>query len=363
MKAPFGSFFLMKQFDYIIVGQGLAGTVLSFRLQQLGKTVLVIDKHRELTSSKIAPGAYNPMVLKRFTPCWMVEKQLDPLYTFIREFEEKFELTIHEPIKLHRLFKSVQEQNLWMEKSEKKSLAAFMNPSFIPNTNQFIDATFGYGEVNHSGRVRLGAMIAAFRTHLLFENALIDEDFDFSSLSYTNDSVTYKSFTASKIIFCEGHRLSLNPLFNYLPLMRTKGELLTVRIKGLNLKEHLKSSVSILPLGDDLYKVGATFNWDEKDELCTENAKSDLLARLSSIVNMPVELINHEAGLRPTVKDRRALIGQHPVHKSLFVFNGLGARGLLISPLLSLEFASYLEQGTSLNTEVNINRYQDLYPC
>ena len=353
----------MKQFDYIVVGQGLAGTILTYRLQSEGKTVLVIDKHREATSSKVAPGAYNPMVLKRFTPCWNVDEQLEPLYSFISDFEQKFQVTIHEPIKLHRLFKSVLEQNLWMEKSEKKSLSTFMNPNFIPNTNKFIEADYGFGEVKHSGRVKLAKMISTFKEHLVKQDCLLDQDFDFSDLSYSDDSVTYKSFTAGKIIFCEGHRLSLNPLFNYLPLMRTKGELLTVRMKGLDLKEHLKSSVSILPLGNDLYKVGATFNWDEKDEICTEKAKVDLLARLSTFVNIPVEVVEHQAGLRPTVKDRRALIGQHPKFKSLFVFNGLGARGLLISPLLSKEFVQYLEEGTSLNSEVNINRYQDNYPC
>lgn len=353
----------MKQFDYILVGQGLAGTILTYRLQSKGKTVLVIDKHREVTSSKVAPGAYNPLVLKRFTPCWMVDEQLEPLYTFIREFEQKFQVSIHEKIILHRLFKSVQEQNLWMEKSEKKSLSSFMNPNFIANTSKLIVAPLGFGEVKHSGRVILSKMISTYRDFLLENDSLIDEDFDFSALSYSDDSVTYKSNTARKIIFCEGHRLSLNPLFNYLPLMRTKGELLTVRMKGLNLKEHLKSSVSILPLGNDLYKVGTTFNWEDKDEICTEEAKADLLKRLSSFVNSPVEVVKHDAGLRPTVKDRRALVGQHPKCKSLYVFNGLGARGLLVSPLLAQDFVNHLEQGTPLNSEVNINRYLEFYPC
>jgi len=353
----------MKQFDYIVVGQGLAGTILTFRLKRMGKSVLVIDKHREITSSKVAPGAYNPMVLKRFTPCWMVDEQLSPLYEFISEFERLFKVEIHESIDLLRLFKSVQEQNLWMEKSEKMSLSSFMNPNFITNTNSQIVAPLGFGEVKHSGRVILSKMISTYRDFLLKDDALLDEDFDFTALSYSDTSVTYKSSTASKIVFCEGHRLSLNPLFNYLPLMRTKGELLTVRMKELNLKEHLKSSVSILPLGNDLYKVGATFNWEDKDEICTEEAKADLLKRLSSFVSSPIEVVKHEAGLRPTVKDRRALIGQHPEHKSLYVFNGLGARGLLISPLLSLEFANHLEKGTSFNSEVNINRYLDHYQC
>ena len=100
----------MKKFDYIIVGQGLAGSVLCFRLRRLGKSVCVIDKYREHTSSKVAAGAYNPMVLKRFTPCWRVEEQLDPMYSFINEFESHYNTQIHQPLKLWRKFQSVQEQ-------------------------------------------------------------------------------------------------------------------------------------------------------------------------------------------------------------------------------------------------------------
>jgi len=155
MKLPLGAFFLMKKFDYIIAGQGLAGTVLAFQLRRKRKRVYVIDRHRESTSSKIAPGVYNPMVLKRFTPCWKVEDLLEPLYNFISNFEETFNEPVHTPLKLWRKFHSVQEQNLWLEKSEKVILAPFMNPSFIPNPYKDIIAEFGFGEVTNSGRVQL----------------------------------------------------------------------------------------------------------------------------------------------------------------------------------------------------------------
>ena len=353
----------MKQFDYILVGQGLAGTLLTYRLHKLGKTVLVIDKYREVTSSKVAFGVYNPMVLKRFTPCWQIDQQIQPLYDFLNQFESDFKVSIHQTTSLWRLFNSVEEQNLWLEKSGKASLQDFMSPAFTANPYPAINADLGFGEVKHSGRVILPLMIATYRAFLNNKSCLLDEDFDFINLKITKDQVIYKNNSAAKIIFCEGHRLSLNPFFNYLPLMRTKGEILTVRIKNLNLTEHIKSSISILPLGNDLYKIGATFNWDDKDEVCTDIAKLDLLKKLKNIIADPVEVIKHEAGLRPTVKDRRALIGTHPVHQNMFVFNGLGTRGLLLAPLFSSQFANHLEQGTPLDPEVNIIRYKEAYSC
>lgn len=169
----------MKHFDYIIVGQGLAGTLLTYRLQHLGKRVLVVDKHRAYTSSKVALGVYNPMVLKRFTPCWNIEQQLQPLYDFLDAFEAEHKTVIHESPKLFRLFNSVEEQNLWLEKSEKERLRPFMNSTFISNAYTSINALFGFGEVNYSGRVNLPLMIQTFRDSLLQNSLVLNEDIKF----------------------------------------------------------------------------------------------------------------------------------------------------------------------------------------
>lgn len=353
----------MKQFDYIIVGQGLAGTVLAFNLRRKGKCVFVIDEYRESTSSKIAPGAYNPMVLKRFTLCWKVEEQLAPLYQFIENFEESFGEKVHTSLKLWRKFYSVQEQNLWLEKSEKARLSPFMNPSFIANPYNNICADFGFGEVTNAGRVQLSKVISLFKEQLVNEDCFLNEEFDYNAFEIRSTEVNYKTITAGKIVFCEGHRLTNNPFFNYLPLMRTKGELITVELKGLQVDELIKSNISILPLGGDVYKVGATFNWEDKDEICTAQAKEELLNKLKDLVNVEPKLVKHEAGLRPTVKDRRALLGSHPKHDNVIVFNGLGTRGLLISPYLSLQLIDFMEKGISLDPEVDIKRYENEMPC
>ena len=177
------------------------------------------------------------------------------------------------------------------------------------------------------------------------------------------NTISYKSISAQKIVFCEGHRLTNNPFFNYLPLMRTKGELITVKLEGLKVQELIKSNITLLPLGNDVYKVGATFNWDDKDELCSVKAKQDLLAKLKELVQVNPIVIKQDAGLRPTVKDRRALLGAHPNHENIVVFNGLGTRGLLISPYLALQLIEFMEKGVALDPEVDIKRYKNDMPC
>ena len=353
----------MKVFDYIVVGQGIAGTVLAFQLRLKGKHVFVIDKHRDSTSSKIAPGTYNPMVLKRFTPCWKVEEQLSSLYHFIESFEESFNTIIHKPLRLWRKFASIQEQNLWLEKSNHNRLIPFMNSSFISNPHKDINADFGFGEVKKSGWVDFSLLISKFKEKLEHDGCFLDEEFDFNSMLIRQNTVTYKSISAQKIVFCEGHRLTQNPFFNYLPLIPTKGELITVKLEGLKVQELIKSKITLLPLGNDIYKVGATFNWDDKDELCSVKAKQELLAKLKELVHVNPVIIKQHAGLRPTVKDRRALLGAHPNYDNIIVFNGLGTRGLLISPYLALQLIQFMEQGVDLDPEVDIKRYKNQMSC
>ena len=60
----------MKSVDYIIVGQGLAGTLLAHDLIEQGHTLVVIDKDLKASASKVAAGLFNPVSMKRCIPTW-----------------------------------------------------------------------------------------------------------------------------------------------------------------------------------------------------------------------------------------------------------------------------------------------------
>lgn len=351
----------MKKYDYLIVGQGLAGTILAHRLVKEGKQVFVVDSVAKKGSSLVAPGMYNPMVLKRFTKCWNVEKQLPYLYKFLDTFEEEFHCNIHERLPLYRILNSIKEQNLWYESSDKASLAAYMSDEILSYESSTVNSNFGLGEVRDSGRVHIAKMIALFREYLIAKGMFLNEGFNYSEIDFVANTIHYKEYCFDKLIFCEGFSMIQNPYFSYLPLLGTKGELIEIKAPALKLDKLIKGGVFILPLGNDLYKVGATFNWKDKTTDSTEEAKVDLQKKLEQIINVPYELVNQTAGIRPTVKDRRPLMGQHPIHKQLYVFNGLGTRGLLIAPYLAKQMFDYLECKQLLDSECDISRYQEMH--
>jgi glycine/D-amino acid oxidase-like deaminating enzyme len=45
--------------------------------------------------------------------------------------------------------------------------------------------------------------------------------------------------------------------------------------------------------------------------------------------------MEHFAGVRPTVKDRRPLVGTHAEYSAIHILNGLGTRGVMLGPSMA----------------------------
>ncbi len=152
-----------------------------------------------------------------------------------------------------------------------------------------------------------------------------------------------------------------NPFFNYLPLDGTKGELLIIKAPDLDLDVILNTSVFILPLGDSLFKVGATYHWEDKTSVPTEEGKRELIDKIKEILNCDFEIVEHFAGVRPTVKDRRPLLGTHTQYKNLHILNGLGTRGVMLAPDMALQLFDYIENSKPLDKTIDIKRFAISY--
>ncbi|MCX2679989.1 FAD-dependent oxidoreductase [Galbibacter sp. EGI 63066] len=343
--------------DYIVVGVGLGGIAFCEQLEQHGKSYLVFDDDSQ-QSSNVAGGMYNPVILKRFTPVWRATEQLEVLIPFYSALEDKLSQKFNYKLPVLRRFVSVEEQNMWFEASDKPRLKPYLSTNMVRNTNKHIDAPLGYGEVLHTGRMDTDLLQRSYKKHLIVKGKLQQERFDYESLEVAESSITYQGITARNIVFCEGFGLKKNPFFDYLPLNGTKGELLLIKAPKLQLDVVVKSSVFIIPLGDHLYKVGATYKWKDKTNTPTEASKQELLEKLETFLKCDYEVVGHLAGIRPTVADRRPLVGQHPKHKSMYVLNGLGSRGVMIAPYVAKQLFKNIENKTPLEKEIDIDRYK-----
>jgi len=343
--------------DYIIVGVGIAGISFCEQLRANGKTFVVFDNASQ-KSSTVAGGLYNPVVLKRFTSVWKSSEQLDlalPLYATI---EDRLNVKLDYKMPVYRKFASLEEQNDWFAASDKPSLSRYLSPKIIKNDNTAIDASFGFGEVLETGRIDVKTMIEVYKTDLLKNELLFETSFNYDDLKIQGKGVNYKNIKSTHIVFAEGSGVRQNPYFNNLPLVPTKGELLTIHAPNLKFDYVLKAGVFLIPYGDDLYMVGATYEWKDLSHETTKKAKEQLLDKLKKLINCSFEVVDQVAGIRPTVKDRRPLVGKHQEHESLFVLNGLGTRGVMIGPYVAKQLYDFIEHKAPLEKEIDINRFK-----
>ena len=344
------------KYDYIIVGSGLASIMFAEQLRLHNKSFIVIS-NRSQQASVVASGLYNPVVLKRFTATWNAATHLESALPKYIELEQLLGLKLDYVLPIHRVFNSIKEQNNWFLACDKPVLTNFLNPEIIPNTNSAVKAPFGFGAVNFTGRIDTQLLIEAYREFLSKRNQYIEETFEYKDLIENPEGVVYQSLKAKHIVFTEGFGIHKNPYFKYLPLEGTKGELITIHAPTLKLESILKSSIFVIPMGEDRYLVGSTYEWTDKTNNPTQKAKTELLEKLERLIDCEFEVVNQRAGIRPTVIDRRPLVGQHPNHKNMYVLNGLGTRGVLVAPSMAKALYNSIEKNTSLSKEIDINRF------
>lgn len=342
--------------DYIIVGSGLAGIAFAETALQNDKSIIVINDDSQ-NASKVAAGLYNPVILKRFSEVFQGKYQMDLLAVFYKNIEDKLMISCDIKMPIYRKFFSIEEQNNWFAASDKPNLARYLSTKLISKKYEGIDSPFGYGEVLHTGYVDTNVLLSNYKKKLLSENLYVQSTFEHSQIVFHEQYVQYKAISAKHIIFAEGFGMHANPFFNYLPLDGTKGELLIIKAPQLNLDVIVNTSVYILPLGNDLFKVGATYNWEDKTKTPTEEGKQELVDRIKEILTCDFEIISHFAGVRPTVKDRKPLIGTHKIHNRLHILNGLGTRGVMLAPAMAKDLFDFIEIGKPLERFIDIIRF------
>ncbi len=342
--------------DYIIVGCGLAGISFAEQLLAEGKTFIVFENVSQ-NSSEVAGGLYNPVILKRFSEVWNAQSQLDEMNAFYSKLKLKFTNQFDYKLPIYRKFFSVEEQNNWFLASDHPKLAPFLSTEIINRQFNGIHAPCGYGEVLHTGYVDTANLLHCYRDYLKSLHLLNSDSFDYSYINLIEDKIYYKNTIASDIVFADGFGMHANPFFNYLPLDGTKGELFIIKAPDLDIDIIVNTSVFILPLGNHLFKVGATYNWNDKTAFPTEEGKLELIDRIKELITCDFEIVEHFAGVRPTVRDRRPLVGTHPIHKNLHILNGLGTRGVMLGPSMAKSLYQHIEYQQPLDKEIDINRF------
>jgi glycine/D-amino acid oxidase-like deaminating enzyme len=336
--------------DVIIIGQGIAGTVLSEVLHTRGLRVCLFDSPLEGRATHAAAGLVNPVVLRTTTPSWRAQELLAVAGAFYREMEQRYDARFWNPVELLALFPSAKEAGIWRARMKDPDLARMISEGPVSDPAVAdLPQPFGVGVVRRSAWVDVRRLLAAHRAHWLAEGRLVERLVASNDVVHMDDGVRIGDATAPLLVRCTGAFAA------ELPVVPVRGEGLTVRAEGLRLRSAVHRGVFMLPVGDDRYRVGATFAWDEPWSGPTEEGRRWLLDRVQRVVSRAMEVEEHWWGVRPTTRDRRPLLGRTAPHEA--VLNGLGSRGVLLAPWCAQHLAAHLFDGVALDPEVDVSRF------
>ncbi|PRY10440.1 glycine/D-amino acid oxidase-like deaminating enzyme [Pontibacter ummariensis] len=351
------------KYDFIVVGHGLAGAILSYTLRQQGQRVLVIDEPRASGASRVAAGLLNPIAGKRFAKSWLADTFIPAADALYDELEAHFgrQLFVHKPI--YKIFSSIEEQNTWMAKSAGQEWNDYIQATYTQSLNQpTVQDPFGGIMIGRGGYLQVAQMLDLLTAELLEQGLLLPERFEADALQLTEQGVRYKEVAASQLVFCEGFQVINNPYFKWLPIQPTKGEVLEVQTQdNFNPECIYNKAVYVVPVEEGRFKIGATYDWRHPNEQPSEQGEQELKERFRQITSQGFHVVNHWAGIRPAVRDRRPLVGRHPQHPQLSVFNGMGSKGVLMAPFLAKQLAAALTGHGEVMPDVHVSRYISLY--
>ncbi len=344
--------------EVLIIGNGLAANVLAFQLHLQGISFRLIGDKNLSACSLVAAGIWNPMVFKRMTNSWMAQELISELLLFYKQAEQATQQSFLTQRQIVRSFHEEQEISLWQKKAE-TGAALFLDKTIYSNNDERLincKSLNKYSFVNQCGNLNVAKFIEA--CNQLFSTQITHSVFDYKELIIHEEYISYKNETAKRIVFCEGHLVKHNPFFNWIPLVPAKGEIANLSIPNLNLDDLIFNRDGFLfQTEPNAYRVGATYNWKTLNDEPTEEGLNELQKKVAAITNEPYTILKHQAGVRPSSKDRRPIIGEHPKHKRLFIFNGLGTKGVMLAPYFSKNFVLFLSGKEALHDEVNVKRF------
>ncbi|MCY0967600.1 NAD(P)/FAD-dependent oxidoreductase [Chryseobacterium wangxinyae] len=343
----------MKNVDYIIVGDGYAALFFAHQLIKNKKSFVIYSEGRK-SASQISAGIINPVVLKKFTTFWLAQQQIDFLKTSLDEIEKYTDKNYLIEAPVHRIFHDENEQNLWQKKAKNEDLSDFLNTDFRHLDD--VKNDYNAGMVKQSARLNVQGFFNDLLKFYEDNSQLIREKFDYEKLN-TIESV-YKDISYKSIVFCEGMGVKYNPYFSDIQVIPNKGHHIRVELsKPITENITIKKKHFLFALNSELYFYGGTYDREQMHENIDDSAVEQLRNGLSEFYQNDFEIKEVHFGFRPTVKDRRPIVGRHSLHHNLYVFNGLGARGILNGCYFSKSLYDYIENNIDLPGEISIERF------
>lgn len=365
----------MKRYDYIVIGSGVAGCNVAYRLKESGFSVALIDKEGISLGASGAAGAFlSPLPGKANPYNTLINKALE----FSLEFYEKF---IPESFTKNGLLR-IENENFSATKLKESS--NYRSNQDLKKTLWAIkDDIDGYFYEN-------AAIIEPLECCLKLAKDIDFYKLDIKHLDFRDDHYIFDKFISNNIILAQGVYKSLIDLA-YIKLDALYGIKLDVKT-SLKIPFNIHKDISISTTKkNNLISIGATkqrhsfedFVCNSICEKCIYHTNSDeaqieeLLSKSKELLNIDdFEVVKIYKGARSTIKSYFPVVGEvvyfddtlkrYPsikhgtkippnlltYHKNIYIINALGSRGFVLAPYLADILLKHITQKQDIPFEI-----------
>ena len=346
------------QVDYLIIGQGICGTFLSRYLLDAGCSIRVIDCPNHNSASQIASGIINPITGRRLVRTWEIEKFLPFAREAYAEISELLKQPLIREMSVLEFPTTVQMKEAFEKRTLTEEFVQYPSQNNIWKT--YFNSIFEPGEITPALLISLTHLLSGWRKELEKSNLIESAFILLDDIRADSTGVYYRDIKAEKIIFCDGVNSGNNALFRNLPFAPNKGEVIWARIPDLPDQYIYKAGITLVPWEKDIWWIGSSYEWNYTDTSPTEKFRTRATSYLRQWIQVPFEIMDHRASIRPANLERRPFVGLHPSNDRIGILNGMGTKGCSLAPFFAKEMANHLTKGTPLHPLADIQRFRKI---
>lgn len=316
----------------LIIGQGIAGTLLGWEFERAGISFAVADRGHAGAASMVAAGIINPITGQRLVKSWRAETLLPAARTLYRAIEAELGVAVWREMRVRRLFANERERAVFAEKKARGELA--------PWAGEGDEAGFW---IEGAARVDFRALLEASRARWARQGRWVRE---------------VAAERCDLTIDCTGVALARSGTFGFVPWEFSKGEMLEIAVEGLAPEVILNRRQWVVPIEAGTAWVGATHEPGAGEAQPSENARAMLEGAARELLGGRTFAVTRQrAGVRVNLPDRRPVAGRHPENMRLGLINGLAAKGALWAPMLARQWVNHLTEGVPFDAEIAVGRF------
>lgn len=341
--------------DFIVVGNGMAGSLLAYRLDQAGQQVLLVGSPDLPGASRVAAGLCNPITGRRMIKTWLADIIFPYLHEFYPALERHLGVSVFYPRPVYRPFVSEKAQKKWLKENDREAYADFVDFHAESLSLDGVQDPWGGLLVKQGGFVDTNTLLDALQRYFEEKSAYQATNFDEAELELLPDGLNWRGIRAKKLIFARGAADRHSPFWQHLPFDVVKGEILDIAFEPPATEAYvLNQGCWVLQHPDGTFKVGATYDRSDLSTQPTTAGRENIEQRLKRLVNWSYQVRGQRAGVRPATRDHRPLTDLHTEHRQLAIFNGFGSKGCTLMPYLSALFRDFLLEGKPLPESVRL---------